>query len=148
MGYEVVDGTGPSHALVWNNGTVQDITSFSLFSDGAEAMAISKKSGVVLGEGFTKNGAGHIFVYDNGQTVDLGPTTTTATPIAINDSGEILVNYQVATNTTVPAIYSNGAFTLLNAPANATVTAYGINDNGVVAGGIHYNTSAILHAGL
>ena len=148
VGFEQLNNTGPSHALVWNNGIVKDISAFSLFPGGEEAMLIGKKSGVVVGEGIASNGDGHMFVYANGQTVDLGPTTTPATPVAINDSGEILVNYQIST-TTVPAIYSNGTFTLINAPANATVTAYGINDNGVVAGAIHYNTNAIApHAGL
>jgi len=90
-----------------------------------------------------------MFLYENGQTVDLGRTTIPASPVAINDSGEILVNYQITTSSNVPAIYFNGTFTLINAPANATVNAYGINDNGVVAGAIHYNTNAITpHAGL
>jgi probable HAF family extracellular repeat protein len=147
VGFEQVNGTGPSHALVWSHGTVQDITAWSLFPGGAEAMAISKKSGVVIGGGMTSNGEGHMFMYANGQTVDLGPKTSPASPIAVNDSGEILVNYQISANSTVPAIYSNGTFIPINAPANATVTAYGINDNGVVAGGIYYKTNtAVPHA--
>ena len=149
VGYEQVNDTGPSHALVWNNGIVQDITAWSLFPGGATATLISKKSGVVVGEGTTSNGDGHMFLYANGQTVDLGPTTVPASPVAINDSGEILVNYQITTSSNVPAIYFNGTFTLINAPANATVTAYDIDDNGVVAGGITYNTNSVApHAGL
>ena len=149
VGYEQVNDTGPSHALVWNNGNLQDITAWSLFPGGATATLIGKKTGVVVGVGITSNGNGHMFLYADGQTVDLGPSTTPATPVAINDSGEILVNYQINTSSNVPAIYFNGTFTLLNAPANATVTAYGINDNGVVAGGIYYKTNTLApHAGL
>jgi probable HAF family extracellular repeat protein len=149
VGFEQVNDTGPSHALVWSDGTVQDITEFSLFPGGATATLIGKKSGVVIGVGITSNGGGHMFMYANGQMVDLGPTTTPATPVAINDSGEILVNYQISANSNVPAIYSNGRFTVIAPPANATVTAYGINDNGVVAGGIYYKTNALApHAGL
>ena len=149
VGFEQLNDTGPSHALVWSKGTVQDITSFSIFPGGATATLISKKTGVVVGGGITSNGGGHMFTYANGQMIDLGPTTTPASPVAMNDSGQILVNYQVSTNSSEPAIYFNGTFTLINAPANATVTAYGINDNGVVAGGIFYKTNALApHAGL
>jgi len=149
VGYEQISNTGPSHALVWSNGTVQDITAWSLFPGGATAMLIGKKSGEVVGVGITSKGDGQLFRYANGQTVDLGPTTVPATPVAINDSGEILVNYAITTSSNVPAIYLNGTFTLLNAPANARVTAYDINDNGVVVGGIYYQTNTITpHAGL
>lgn len=150
VGFEAVNGTGLSHALVWSNGIVKDITSLSLFPEGAEALLISKKSGVVIGEGFTSSSTSHMFMYANGQLVDLGPSTAPATPVAINDSGEILVNYLTSSNYTVPAIYLNGTFTFLNAPANAAiVTAFGINDNGVVTGGIYYKTNtAVPHAGL
>jgi len=149
VGFEQINHTGPSHALVWSNGTVQDITAFSLFPGGATASVIGKKSGEVVGVGITSSGASHMFRYANGQMVDLGPATSPATPVAINDSGAILVSYAINTSSNVPAIYLNGTFTLLNPPANATVNAYGINDNGVVAGAIHYNTNAITpHAGL
>ena len=149
VGYEQIDNTGPSHALVWSKGTVQDITAWSLFPGGATAVLIGKKTGVVVGGGTTSNGVDHMFLYENGQTVDLGPATSPATPVAINDSGQILVDYQITTNSNVPAVYFNGAFTLIHAPANATVTAYDINDNGVVAGAITYNTNtAVPHAGL
>lgn len=149
VGFEQISNTGPSHALVWSNGTVQDITAWSLFPGGATATLIGKKSGEVIGVGITGNGQGHMFRYANGQTVDLGPTTVPATPVALNDSGEILVYYQISTSSNTPAIYLNGTFTLLNAPPNARVTAYGINDNGVVAGGIYYNTNPITpHAGV
>jgi probable HAF family extracellular repeat protein len=149
VGFEQISNTGPSHALVWNKGTVQDITAWSVFPGGATAMLIGKKSGVVVGVGTTSNGDSHMFLYENGQTVDLGMTTSPASPVAINDSGEILVDYQISTSSNVPAIYFNGTFTLINAPANATVTAYDINDNGVVAGGIYYKTNALgPHAGL
>ena len=76
VGFEQVNGTGPSHALVWNNGILQDITAWSLFPGGATATLIGKKSGVVVGGGTTANGDGHMFLYANGQRVDLGPSTS------------------------------------------------------------------------
>ena len=149
VGFEQINDTGPTHTLVWSSGAVQDITAVSLFPGGEIPVAIGKTSGVVVGDGTTSTGADHIFVYSNGQTVDLGPASVPAYPVAINDSGEILVEYQVSSSSTVPAIYSNGTFTFINPPPNATVTSYGINDNGVVAGAIHYNTNAIVpHAAI
>jgi probable HAF family extracellular repeat protein len=94
------------------------------------------------------NNEAHIFTYANGQTVDLGPAKGQAYPIAITDSGEILVYYQPSTNQEL-AIYSKGTFTVIAPPANAVVTAYAINNNGVVVGGITYNTNtAVPHASL
>lgn len=76
VGYEPLNNTGPSHALIWNNGILKDITALSLFPGGAEALVIGKKSGVVIGLGLASNGAGRMFMYANGQVVDLGPSTT------------------------------------------------------------------------
>ena len=149
VGYETFKSTAKDHALIWRNGTIQDITSTTLFPGGAIATVINKKSGVVAGGGTTSSGASHIFTYANGQTVDIGPKNANASPFAINDSGEMLVYYQTPANPNGQAIYSNGTFTLINAPANASVTANAINNSGVVVGGITYNTNtAVPHAGL
>jgi probable HAF family extracellular repeat protein len=115
VGYETFKSTGKDHALIWRNGTIQDITSTTLFPGGAIATVINKKSGVVAGGGTTS----------------------------------MLVYYQTPANPNGQAIYSNGTFTLINAPANASVTANAINNSGVVVGGITYNTNtAVPHAGL
>ncbi len=139
MGYEASDGK--SRALLWSNGTVQVFTSTSLFPGGAEATAITKESGVVVGGGTTSSAASHVFIYANGQTVDIGPANANASPCAINDSGEMLVYYQTSANPNGQAIYSNGTFTVINAPATATATVVGINDSGLVVGGIYYNNT-------
>src|SRR5215469_6037335 len=146
VGFEYNGALGSERALIWSNGTVQDITSTTLFPGGEEATAITKNSDVVAGWGTTSSGNGHMFIYANGQTVDLG---IPAAPVAINDSGVMLVNYNPSPNVTEPAIYSNGTFTVIGPPANATVTARAINNSGVVVGDIYYNTNtAVPHAGL
>src|SRR5215472_7284529 len=148
VGFEYNGQFGSTRALIWSKGTVQDITSPSLFPDGQEATAISKQTGLVVGAGYTINNEAHIFSYANGQTVDLGPTKGQASPIAITDSGVMLVTYEPSTNQE-QAIFSNGTFTVIAPPANASATGYGINDNGVVVGGIFYNTNSFVpHAGL
>ena len=149
VGFQYGSKAGSTRAVIWSNGTVQDITETSLFPDGQEANAISKQSGVVVGTGYTINNEAHIFRYANGQTVDLGPTKGQASPIAITDSGVMLVDYEPSTSVNEQAIYSNGTFTVIAPPANATATAYAMNNNGLVVGGISYNTNAAVpHAGL
>jgi probable HAF family extracellular repeat protein len=147
VGYEASGGV--SRALLWSNGTVQDITSTSLFPAGEFATAITKKSGVVVGTGSPATGVSHMFMYANGQTVDLGPANANASPFAINESLVMLVTYQTRANPNGQAIYSNGKFTMINSPANASATVVAINDNGLIVGGITYNTNtAVPHAGL
>lgn len=151
VGYEMPDKAPVNkvHALIWRNGgKAQDITSTSIFSGGEEALAVSKVSGEVVGLGFTSapiNNEWHMFTYANGETVDLGPATAAAEPVAINDSGVILVNFTNGAQ----ALFSNGTFTPIAQPANATATANAINDNGVVVGEIAYSTNtAVPHASL
>jgi probable HAF family extracellular repeat protein len=146
VGYEYNNQLGSMRALIWSHGTVQDITSPSLFPGGQEATAISKQSGWVVGAGYTINNEPRIFTYANGQIVDLG---VPAVPVAINDSGVMLVDYYPSANVSEQAIYSNGTLTVIPPPANATATARAINNSGVVVGNINYNTNtAVPHAGL
>ena len=145
VGYEHNSKAGSMRALIWSHGTVLDITSTSLFPGGQEATAINKQSGEVVGVGYTSNGDGHMFTYANGQTVDLG---VPAAPIAINDSGVMLVEYSPSANVNEQAIYSNGTLTVIAPPPNATATARALNNSGVVVGGISYNTNSFVpHAG-
>lgn len=151
VGYELPDKApvNTERALIWSNGgKAQDITDTSIFPGGEEALAVNKASGEVIGIGFTSapiNNEWHMFTYANGQTVDLGPTTANAQPIAINDSGVMLVTFANGEQ----AIFSNGAFTPIAQLANATVTANAINNSGVVVGTIDYSTNALVpHAGL
>lgn len=135
-------------ALIWSNGgKAQDITDKSIFPGGEAALAVNKVSGEVVGIGFTSapiNNEWHMFTYANGQTLDLGPTTTGAEPIAINDSNVMIVDF---TNNE-QAILSNGTFTPIAQPPNARATANAINNSGVVVGSIIYNTNDVFHAGL
>ena len=149
VGYEYNNQLGSMRALNWSHGTVQDITSTSLFPGGQEATAINRVSGEVFGWGVTSSGATHMFKYANSQTVDLGPARGDASPIAVNDSDVMLVEYSPSPNLNEQAIYFNGTFTVIAPPANATATARAINNSGVVVGNINYNTNtAVPHAGL
>jgi probable HAF family extracellular repeat protein len=153
VGYEFEysnGGDGLSHAVLYSNGTMYDIHSPSLFPSGTSATAINA-SGVVVGEGHLDNDSFQVFLYSNGQIVNLGPPGSyQAAPAAINDSGEIIGNYYTSSTDNGPFLYSNGRFTKLAAgPPGTTVTANAINNNGVIVGAISYNTnSTVSHAAL
>ena len=109
-----------------------------MFPGGEEALAVNKVSGEVVGIGFTSapiNNETHMFTYANGQTVDLGPTTANVTPIDINDSDVMLVNF---TNSLVPhaGLYSNGVWTDLGTLSGAArgTRAVSINSSGQIIG--------------
>jgi len=150
VGWERFASTATSHALIWSSGGIQDINSPSLFPGGTEALAIND-SGVVVGQGYLDNTGGnfHVFTYANGKMVDIGPPGAfQAVPVAINDSGGMIVSYATSKDNG-QAIYSNGTFTKLVAPAGTSVRANAINNNGVIVGSISYNTnSAVPHAAL
>src|SRR6516165_1712155 len=148
VGYELPNKAPVNieRALIWRNGgKAEDITSTSIFPGGEAALAVNRV-GVVVGTGFTSapiNNETHMFTYANGQTVDLGPTTANVEPIAINDSGVMLVNFTNGEQ----AIYFNGTFTPIAQPPNATATANAINNSGVVVGYIVSGTN-VPHGGL
>ena len=151
VGYELPDKApvNTERALIWSNGgKAQDITDTSIFHGGEAALVVNKVSGEVVGIGFTSapiNNEWHMFAYANGQTVDLGPTTASAEPIAINDSDVMLIDFTNGEQ----AIFSDGTITPIAQPPNAKATANAINNSGVVVGMIDYNTNTIApHAGL
>jgi probable HAF family extracellular repeat protein len=148
VGYERFAAIATSHALIWSNGKIQDIHSPSLFPSGTEAMAIND-SGVVIGEGWLNNYSFHIFLYENGQMVDIGPPGSFQASVgAINDAGEIIGNYYTSSTDNGYFLYSNGKFTKLAVPAGAAITADAINNAGVIVGAISFNNGAPSHAAI
>ncbi len=153
VGYEFEyanDGDGLSHAVLYSNGALHDIHSPSLFPGGTSATAING-SGVVVGEGHLDSESFQVFLYSNGQMVNIGPPGSfQAAPAAINDAGEIIGSYYTSSTDNGQFLYSNGRFTKLAAgPPGTTVTANAINGNGVIVGAISYNTnSTVSHAAL
>jgi probable HAF family extracellular repeat protein len=149
VGWERFASTATSHALIWSSGGIQDIHSPALFPSGTQATAINS-SGVVVGQGWLNNDSFHIFLYENGRMVDLGPPGSyQAIPAAINDAGEIIGSYYTSSTDNGPFLYSNGQFARLAAPSGAATVANAINNAGVIVGAISYNTnSAVSHVAL
>jgi probable HAF family extracellular repeat protein len=138
----------PFHAFVVSGGTFFDIHSPSLFPQGTKGMAINS-FGEVVGIGQIDNWSFHVFVYSNGQMVDLGPPGSfQAAPSAINDAGQIVGNYYTSSTDNGPFLYSNGKFTNLGAPAGASTSAAAINSTGQIVGTIIFNSGAPSHAAL
>jgi probable HAF family extracellular repeat protein len=151
VGYEFEyanGGDGVAHGFLYSNGTLHDIHSPSLFPQGSRATAING-SGVVVGEGHIDQYSFHVFLYYNGQIVDLGPPGSfQASPAAINDAGQIVGNYYTSSTDQGAFLYSNGKFTNLGAPAGTSTSAAAINSTGQIAGTIHFNSGSPAHAAL
>jgi probable HAF family extracellular repeat protein len=151
VGYEFEysnGGDGLSHGVLYRNGALLDLHSPSLFPSGTTATAING-SGVVVGHGQLDYYSFHVFLYSNGQMVDLGPPGSfQAAPAAINDAGQIIGSYYTSSTDNGAFLYSNGKFTNLGAPAGTSTSAAAINSTGQIAGTIRFNNGAPPHAAL
>jgi probable HAF family extracellular repeat protein len=149
VGFEYFSSTAANtpHAWVFSSGELLDIHSPSLFPAGTKAFGINA-SGVVVGQGYLTSSSFHVFVYENGQMVDIGPPGSfQANPVAINDAGEILGSYYTSSTDNGQFLYSNGKFTKLAAgPAGTSTSASAINSVGVIVGSISVN--GLSHAAL
>jgi probable HAF family extracellular repeat protein len=142
VGFEYFSSTAANtpHAWGFSNGKLTDIHSPSLFPAGTKALGINT-SGVVVGQGYLTSASFHVFVYENGQMVDIGPPGSfQANPVAITDAGEILGSYYTSSTDNGQFLYSNGKFTKLAAgPAGTSTSASAINSVGVIVGSISVN---------
>ena len=132
----------PFHAFVVSGGTFFDINSPTLFPAGTKAAAINL-SGEVVGQGYLTSSSFHVFLYSNGQMVDLGPPGSyQAIPYAMNEAGQIVGSYYTSSTDNGSFLYSNGRFTNLRAPAGTSTSAFGVNSVGQVAGAIYFNSGS------
>jgi probable HAF family extracellular repeat protein len=105
----------------------------------SSAVAINQR-GQIVGTSLTKDGASHVFVWENGKQSDLGDI---GGPVAINGRGQVLVNRQVWEHVALSDqlvasqsfVWDRGRVTQL-APMEGRdlVVATAINDRGQVIG--------------
>jgi probable HAF family extracellular repeat protein len=134
-------------AFLYNAGSMKNINSPSLFASGTEALGINN-AGIVVGTGYLTASNFHAFVYSGGQMKDIGPPDAYQTSaIAINTAGQIVGGYFLASGVGGEFLYSNGQFTTLPVPSGSNgVSAFAINDNGVIAGAVYFSSGAPAHA--
>lgn len=142
VGYEPFSSSPGNlfHAFLYSNGTMSDITSLSLFPQGASAAGING-SGEIVGKEQLDAYSFHAFLYANGHMTDLGPPGSyQASAVAINDSGQIAGNSYFTGGGGGAFIYSNGVFNYLPPPAGTTASAFAISSTGEVAGALYLST--------
>ena len=138
VGSYTLTGQGSNNSFLFSSGSFTTIDPpGSVPPNGSsEAFGINS-SGVVVGaygteDQFTENHgyslAGGVYT-----TIDVpGASLTRAT--GINDSGQIVGDYQDGKGFHGYLLDSNGTFTRLDVPGAASTHAYGINDNGLIVG--------------
>jgi chitinase len=76
-----------THASLWAHGNLVDLG--TLGGDESYASGINDR-GQVIGASWTKTGATHAFVWENGAMTDLGHGGNTSEAFAINTKGQIV----------------------------------------------------------
>ena len=125
-------------AFIYNNGSMLNINSATMFPSGTEANGINN-SGEVVGTGYLSPSNFHAFLYSGGKMKDLGPSGAfQASAYAINASGQIVGSYSLNSGASGTFLYTNGKMTTVPNPAG-TRGAFGvaINDTGEIVGDLY-----------
>lgn len=139
-----------SHAFLYSNGKMKDITSSSMFPFGTTATRIND-SGDVVGYGWPTGAVDHAFLYKAGKMIDLGTLgggrSDTSVALAINDAGQVVGNSTTDKGQLSHAfLYSNGKMTDIGPPGVDGSNAAAINANGQIVG--VFFVGATTHAAL
>jgi probable HAF family extracellular repeat protein len=139
-----------SHAFVYSNGGMKDITSKAKFPFGTTATGIND-SGEVVGYGWPTGAVDHAFLYTGGEMRDLGTIggqrSDTSTALAINDAGQVVGNSTTQNGEQTNAfMYSNGVMTNIGPAGVDGSNAAAINAVGQVVGIFFVGTAT--HAAL
>ena len=139
-GQALISISGDSHMSIWQNGVLTKI------AVGLISIANSLNAqGVVAGWYYATPpkfnpsvpGIKHAFVWDAGQSIDLGilPGGTESAAVAINNNGQVAGNAITVTGATHAVLWRNGEIIDLGTlPGDTSSVAMNINDAGDVVG--------------
>jgi len=147
-----VSGLPESHAVLWSNGTINDLGTLG----GTLSLAVGvNDAGQVVGGSLDANGDNRAFLWQSGVMQDLG-TLGGANAFAayVNNNGQIAgvadTSYTADPNTGSPPqdpfLWQHGHMTDLGNFGGGTVAIYGLNNRGEVTGSMTLAGDVIDHA--
>ncbi|HWG27715.1 hypothetical protein [Actinospica sp.] len=120
----VTSSAGNASAVMWQNGKMTTLP--GLGGTYTDPTGLNQK-GEVIGYAGTASGGSEAVAWINGKVVDLGP----GVPLAVNDSGQVLVNAETPSGSAIYAyVWDHGKTTDLPVGTDAN----GFNDEGQVVG--------------
>jgi probable HAF family extracellular repeat protein len=134
--------TGPSHAVLWEDGAIRDLGNLGgPDSEASQAFAINDR-GQIVGSGQNAELEIEGFLWEDGEITRLGALGDRgSTPRDINERGDIVGYSNIDSGPLRPFLWRDGEMhdlndLVTNLPDNVELrTALAINDNGVIVGG-------------
>jgi len=131
------------HGFFYDKGVITNIDAVPDFTGGTQPRGGNNR-GQIVGNYFIGYGCCiefHGFVYDNGVFSEFAmPGAINTTPLAINDSGQIVGIARVSFADSVAFVYDNGVFTTFEVQGT-TPFPTGINNRGQIVG--YFNKNGI-----
>ena len=135
------------HAFLYNNGSINDLGTVTLFDSSYSIGYGINRAGQVVGASGTEE-TFHAFLYNDGSLIDLDPNDFQSAATGINSRGQI-AGYAAATSGAgyFAALFSGGQAINLGAiPGGTSCQAQAINDNTQVVGFCYLGGPNIFHA--
>jgi probable HAF family extracellular repeat protein len=138
-----VSGDEP-HAVLWQNGTIQDLGTLGGSYSGARGI---NRGGQVVGYSETAAGRVHAFLWVNGAMTDLGTLGGSSSyAYGINDNGQVVGYSTTASGQDHAFVWQNGTMTDLGTLGGNRSVAYAINNSGQVVGESNSTVGGSLYA--
>jgi len=134
----------PSHAFLWENGTMTDLGTFG--GVNSSAFGINNR-GQIVGSVENNSGEERAFLWEDGMISDLGTLGgSTSVAVRINDSSQIVGGAETSSGNQHAFLWENGVITDLGTLGGSSSTAFDLNNSGQVVGHADLEGSSNHHA--